>query len=586
MSESLQLAVAAHQAGNLAEAERLYRATLAAEPRQPDALALLGVLVSGKGDHAAALALIAEALRLDPQAALFHLHHGNILMAAGEDATAAFRRAVALQPTMAAAHYNLGNALRVAGAWAEAEAAYVQTLRLAPEHAEARNNLALCHEQAGRLDDALRELQETVARHEDYAEGWLNLCNIAEKTGDYALSCRAGVKAAALTPQNASAWLGLGVALNRLERHEEALEAYRRALACRPDWLEAWDNIGQSYQFLNRLDEAEAAYRKTVELAGQGIADEDTRRPDEREYGNRHWHLALLELLKGDYRRGFARYRARFGEVGGLCRPAYRQPVWQGEPLCGKTILVMDEQGMGDCLMMARYLPLLKAQGARVKFLVHAALAPLFAGWAGADAVIAHGQPVGDFDCYASIFDLPYGFGTVLETIPNRTPYLPAIAPVPLEAGDGLKVGVVWAGAPKHKHDGRRSVPLAQFATLFDAPEAWFFSLNRDVRRGDAELLTRYPVTDLTARLHHFGDLAACVAAMDMIVTCDTATAHLAGGMGKPVWTLLPFAPDWRWLTARTDSPWYPTMRLFRQPRSGDWASVMAAVRDALGRRG
>ncbi len=586
-SNQLEQAMDAHRAGNLTEAEALYRAVVQSEPNHPDALALLGVVTGDKGNLAEAVRLIEQAIKLDPKAALFKFYLGNALMAAGDmkRAMVAFRQSIVLEPNMAQAHYNLGNALRAAELWDEAGAAYLKTLKLMPAHAEARNNLALVYEHQDRFADAVLALQQVVKDHPDYAEGWCNLCNLAEKNGDYELSLQAGKKATALAAYNPSVWLGMGVALNRLERHEEALGSYQTALKLRPDWVEVWDNLGQTYQFMNRLDEAEAAYRKTIELAGQVVEGEDTRRVDERGYGNRHWHLALLQLLKGDYKCGLARYRARFSEVGGLKRPPYPQPVWQGEDLNGKTILVTDEQGMGDCLMMARYLPLLKQRGARVKFLIHPVLVPLFEGWSGADEVIARGQPVVDFDYHASIFDLPYAFGTTLDTVPSKVPYLPLLssdAATQLTGNDKTKVGVVWAGAPKHKHDARRSIPLKIFAALFATPNVEFFSINRDMRPGDTELLLQHSITDLAPNLNHFGDLGRFVNQMDLIITVDTATAHLAGGMGKLVWTLLPFAPDWRWLTARDDSPWYPTMRLFRQEKSGDWAGVINKVNQNL----
>ncbi len=587
IASPLDQAVAAHRAGNLAEAERLYRAALAANSQNADAWALLGVVLEARGEAAQAIACINQALQIDPHAALFHFYLGNALMTAGDakQAAAAFRQTIALQPNMPQAHYNLGNALRTAEMWDEAAQAFAKTLQLAPSHVESRNNLALVYEKKGQLPEAVLELMQAVKSQPAYAEGWLNLCNLAEKKGDYELSLQAGQSAAILMPQNPSCWLGIGVALNRLERHEEALASYQKALALKPDWIELWDNIGQTYQFLNRLDDAEVAYRKTVVLAGQTIKDEDTRRVDEREYGNRHWHLALLELLKGDYKRGFARYRARFEEVGSLKRPNWPRPVWQGENLNGKTLLVGDEQGLGDCLMMARYLPILKAKGARIKLLVNPVLAPLFEGWTGADEVIARGNSVSGFDFHVSIFDLPYVFGTTLNDIPAQVPYLPV--PMPDESTrlnfDGrLKLAVVWAGAPKHKHDARRSLPLEIFAELFSETDAQFFSLNRDMRPGDEETLARFPVTNLAPRLRHMGDAARFMAQMDLVITCDTAPAHLAGGMGKKVWTLLPFAPDWRWLIGRDDSPWYPTMRLFRQTQSGDWAGVITRARKTL----
>ena len=341
----------------------------------------------------------------------------------------------------------------------------------------------------------------------------------------------------------------------------------------------------------NRLEEAEVTFRKTVEVAGQTIPDEDGRFVDEREYGNRHWHLALVELLRGKYQQGFKRYRARFKDVGGLKRPNFARPVWQGESLSGKTILVQDEQGFGDTLMLARYLPLMKAQGAKILFSVHPVLQPFFDGWQMPDGVpvierlLVHGDKIGDYDLHCSVFDLPYCFDTTLETIPAQVPYLPEPEPAAgcaLPDTGQLRIGIVWGGSPLHLNDARRSVPLPVFARLFDNKNLKFFSLNRDLKAGDAEALPSYHVTDLAPRLKTFKDAARFIMQMDLVITCDTATAHLAGGLGKPVWILLPFAPDWRWLTDRQDTPWYRQARLFRQPRTGDWQTIIEQASEAL----
>lgn len=584
---SLGQAIAAHRAGHYDDAEKRYRLVLKANPQNPDALALLGVVLTETKRTDEGLALLEKALVLDPQAALFHFYKGNALLVDGifEQAVSAYEEALRLQPQTPLFQYNLGNALRALNRWQEAATAYEETLRKEPQHAEARNNLALTHEHFGRLQEAQDMLARSVQDHPSYAEGWLNLCRVAERNGAFDLSLHAGQQATALAPRNASAFLGIGVALNRLERHGEALAAYRTALDLKPDWVEVWDNIGQTHQFLNQLNEAATAFRKTMELSGQTLADDDVLHGDESVFGNRHWHLALLELLQGDLRLGFARYRARFSDLG-VKRPSYAQSLWRGEELRGRTILVYDEQGMGDCLMMARYLPLLKQRGAHVKLHVQSALVPLLEGWSGVDEIIPRGKDVGAFDMYASIFDLPYAFGTTLDSVPHDTPYLPVLksdVDTLLEPTEKRKIGIVWAGAPKHKHDARRSVPLAVFASLFDLPDCQFYNLNRDLREGDVSLLAQHTnVVDLVPRLRHFGDLARFVAQMDLIITCDTATAHLAGGMGKNVWTLLPFAPDWRWLCDRVDSVWYPTMRLFRQARSGDWVGVLVQVKGQL----
>ena len=585
MTESLQRAIAAHQSGNLAEAERLYRDVLAAEPDQVDALALLGVALDAAGDPAQAIAYIEKAIRLDPNAALFKLHLGNALMTAQRyaEAAIAFGQAILMQPHMPQAYFNFGNALRKTEDWPGAIAAYRQAVRQNPGYAEAYNNLALALIHEKQYDEAVAAARKSAEVAPDFGDAWLTLCNVAEQVKDFGTALEAGKRVVQLMPENHKAWFGYGVALNRLGRHEEAIDVYKRASALKPERADIWDNLGQTYQSLNRLEEAEATFRKTVEVAGQVIADEDAREIAEEEYGNRHWHLALIELLQGKYKQGFARYRARFEDVGGLQRAKFPQPLWRGENLAGKTILICDEQGFGDTLMFARYLPLLKAQGARVVFSVHPALEPLFRNWSGADQIIVHDTKPPAFDFHATTFDLPHRFGTTLETVPAEVPYLPVPNPLPLAGRENVKkIAVVWGGSPLHKNDENRSIPLKLFAEIFKEPRAQFYSLNRDLKPGDAELLPRLPVIDLAPRIRNFADAAGFMQQSDLVITCDTASAHLAGGLGRPVWTLLPFAPDWRWMIGRDDSPWYPTMRLFRQTKAGRWEDVVERVREAL----
>jgi tetratricopeptide (TPR) repeat protein len=583
----LQQAIQQHQNGNLSEAESLYRGVLAETPDQADALALLGIVCGMTGRNDEAIACVEKATQIDPKAALFWFHLGTVRMNAKKlpEAIEAFRQAIALQPGFAPAYYNIANAQRALADWSGAMVSYQQAIQANPQYAEAYNNLALTLAHEKKFEEAQMQAAKSVEVAPTYGDGWLTLCNVAEANKNFELAAHAGEQNIKIQPNNHRAWFGYGVALNRLDRHNEAIAAYTRALELKPERADIWDNLGQTYQSLNRLDEAEATFRKTIEVAGQTIAGDGLREIEEKEYGNRHWHLALMELLRGKYKSGFARYRSRFEDVGGLKRPHFSRPVWKGESLQGKTILVCDEQGFGDTLMLARYLPLMRQQGARIIFSVHPVLESLFKNWQGADEVVVHGAVIAQYDYYASVFDLPHRFGTTLQSVPNNVPYLPkprpGDAPI-LEDTAKQKVGVVWGGNPLHSNDSRRSVPLKRFAEIFSANDVQFYSLNRDMKAGDAEVLRHYPVIDLAPKLQVFADCARVIDQLDLVITVDTAMAHLAGGMGKMVWTLLPFAPDWRWLTAGTDSPWYPTMRLYRQPNVGDWKTVVHLVETDL----
>jgi tetratricopeptide (TPR) repeat protein len=500
------------------------------------------------------------------------------------EAVTALKRATSALPHVAQIHYNLANALRSIDDWVGAIAHYRETLRIDAHFLHGYNNLALSLVHEKQFDEALLLARQAVALNDRYGEGWLTLCNIAEKVKEYLLALEAGEKAVELMPESHYAWFGYGVALNRANRDAEAVIAYQHALKLNPARADIWDNLAQTYQSLNRLDEAEAAYRKAIEIDNQIIADEDRRAIDESEYGNRHWHLALIELLRGKYIQGFARYRARASAIKELKRLSMPFPLWKGEDIRGKTLLVCDEQGYGDTLMLARFLPALKAKGARVAFSVHKVLVPLFQNWDSADFIIPHNGTMPLCDYFCSSFDLPHLLGITLDNLPHTVPYLPVLAP---DAVTRLppakhKIGVVWGGSPLHLNDSKRSIPLAVFADLFTVPDITFYSFNRDLKKGDENLLPDYPIENLVPRLTDFAAAARLIGQMDLVITCDTATAHLAGGLGKETWVLLPFAPDWRWLTTRSDSPWYPTMRLFRQPASGDWHSVIAEVKRAL----
>jgi len=578
--------MAAHQTGNMSEAERLYRAVLDVEPNNADACALLGVVVGARGDFVSAIEWEDKAVSFDPSSGLLHFHRGTVLMAAQKlpEAIEAFSRAIFLQPNAPQIHFNFANALRANEEWANAITQYREALRLDPKFLSALNNLSLSLVHEKQYDEARTLAERAVAINPSYGDGWLSLCNVAEKLKDYATALVAGKHAVDLMPDNHFAWFGYGVALNRLNRDEEAVETYKRALALNPSRTDIWDNLAQTYQALNRLEEAEETFRKTVEVAGQTIPDEETRDVDESNYGDRHWHLALIELLRGKYKQGFARYRSRGFSIPELKRKTMPFPLWKGEDLKGKSLLVCDEQGFGDTMMLARFLSVLKAQGARIVFSVHKVLKPLFVGWNGADLIIAHEDKIPTCDYFCSSFDLPHRLGATLEKLPRNVPYLPVLSPndATVLSEKGYKIGVVWGGSPLHLSDKKRSIPLALFADLFSAPDVTFYSFNRDFKPGDAELLPHFEIKNLAPLLTDFATSARLIGQMDLVITCDTATAHLAGGLGKKVWIMLPFAPDWRWLINRDDSPWYPTARLFRQPKPEDWQSVISSVKTAL----
>ncbi len=364
-------------------------------------------------------------------------------------------------------------------------------------------------------------------------------------------------------------------------RLDEAVASIQRALALAPDLVEAHINLGNARKSQRKVDEAAEAYTRALSL--------DPANPEA------HWNFAQVLLLMGRLGEGWAEYawRTKCEEFSAV-NWNFKQPLWDGSDLNGRTVLLYAEQGFGDTIQFLRYLPMVAAQGAAkgggVILQCPAPLTRLFEA-APAAAGIQLVTEIGDtpFDLQAPLHTLPGLFATTLDTIPADVPYLrpPGDTPPALDSSGGLKVGLVWGGDPKHKNDANRSLGFERFTPLLDMEGVDFYSLQvgergGDIRNNQALGGLEGKITDLGKGLSDFADTAAAVGQLDLVITVDTSVAHLAGALGAPVWTLLPWVPDWRWLLDRDDSPWYPTMRLFRQPAAGDWDAVIGEVGAAL----
>ncbi len=378
-------------------------------------------------------------------------------------------------------------------------------------------------------------------------------------------------------PNHAGAWLNLGIALTALDRHEEAEAAIRRALALNPDAAPAWASLGALLVQALRIAEALAAYDNSVRLDPEAAAFRHDRALTHLRAGNFAAGWEGLRSRKPEEERVLARMGVHGAEWG---------PEWDGEEIAGRTLLLCATQGLGDAIQFARYIPLLARAGARTVLCCHPSLHRLLSGVEGLAATIAPGDPLPPHDGWASLMSLPRLFATTARTIPFAAGYL-AADPVRVAAwrahlgpGPGRKrtIGLVWAGNPDHVNDARRSMPPAALAPILAAPGLRFASL----QPGADPAWLGIPVLDLAQRPTDFAETAAALFALDLLITVDTASAHLAGALGRPAWVALPYAPDWRWQTARSDSPWYASLRLFRQPRPGDWASVAAAISASL----
>ena len=464
-----------------------------------------------------------------------------------------------------------------AGRLHEAEQLYRQILAQQPEHAGAMQFLGVIANQVGRNDIAVGLIRRAIGLNPNVAEAYNNLGNALKDQGQLDEAIAAFRQALALNPNLPEAHNNLGSALKDQGQLDEAIAAYRQAIALRPTYADAHNNLGNALKDQGQLDEAVAAFRQAIAL-----------KPDYAEF---HFNLSLSLLTSGDFQQGWEEHEWRW-KCKEFPTPArnFPQPQWDGCPLEGRTLLLHTEQGHGDAVQFIRYLPLVEQRGGRIIIECQAELQRLIRPIAGRCQIVVSGQPLPIFDLHCPLLSLPRVFGTNLDNIPNNVPYLRADAE---DAGRWqrrladhsplVKVGLGWAGSPAHRNDCNRSMKLATLAPLGQVPGARFFSL----QKGEAAAETKTPpagmeLVDWTQELKDFADTAALIANLDLVIAVDTAVVHLAGAMGKPVWTLLPFVSDWRWLLERQDSPWYPSMRLFRQPRIGDWDGVITRVVEAL----
>ncbi len=571
LRQKLTEAAQHHQAGRLREAEAVYRAVLRAAPEHASTHYNLAVALRGLGENEAAAAQYRRALALKPDNAKAHSNLAIILAEQGRPAEAEthYRQAIAVQPDHANAHYNLANLLRQQGRVGEAIGHYQRSLKVNPDDPDAHNNLGIALAADGDQSEAVAAFEHALALRPDFAEAWNNLAATLEQQGDLAAAGRACLRALALVPGYADAHYNLGHVLDVEDKVEDAESRYRLAVAIDPSHAKAHNNLGFLLQRQGRLDEALARYERAQALD-----------PD---YADAHWNEALARLLTGDFAIGWRKYawRARRPETPSR---TFAEPAWDGGNIAGRTILLYAEQGMGDAMQFIRYAPLVKDRGARVVVECHPELRRLFATAAGTDALAGRGDALPAFDCHASLLDVPALLGTALETVPAGIPYLhaePALIAEwrsRLEGSGALKVGLAWRGNPAHANDRRRSVPAQTMARLAAADGVSWFCLQPDARPDELAAFAPSMLNDCGKLLRDWADTAALIAALDLVITVDTSVAHLAGALGKPAWVLLPFAPDWRWLLDREDSPWYPTLRLFRQAEAGEWEEVLERV--------
>lgn len=572
--------------GRTAEAETCYLRAVELDSGHAAAHLALGNLYRATLRPAQAEAAYRRALEIDPRCAPYHNNLGVLLKDSrrAEEAEAAYRQALALKPDYVEAWNNLGNLLMAGERLQDAEDAYRKAIELKPDYAQAYANLGVLLTQAGRPQEAEDILRRGLSVSAGHAQSWNSLAELLREQGRTAEAEAAYQRTIALNPHNAAAHNHLGILLAHAWRVPEAEAAYDEALRLMPGYSDALNNLGALYQVTNRREQAEAAFRQALLATPPPPAA--------------RLNLASLLLASGRLEEGWPLYEARLDPRLPEPRqdaPQLPFPCWNGEPLAGKSLVVWTEQGFGDSIQVARYGVVLKAMGVRrLTFVCLPSLKVLLQTAAGFDAVLTDGANFPDHDYWVFALSLPLHLGTRLDNIPASLPYLHA-GPArvarwkPLLPQRGFKVGLVWKGAKDHRNDLNRSLPsLASLAPLWEVPEVSFVSLQK--RQGEQEAMAPPPGQPLLALGHDmkdFADTAAIVSELDLVICVDTAVAHLAGALGKPVWVLLPaWGTDWRWLQDRGDSPWYPgVMRLFRQKTPGDWSATVMEVAQALQER-
>jgi tetratricopeptide (TPR) repeat protein len=573
--------IAHMQSGRYLDAQLCCRQALAADANHADTLHLMGLLSLHARQYDHAVEWIARAIRQNPKS--------NYLASLGttlqqqqryEEALKVFDKAVQLKPDDAELWRQLGDILVQLARFDQALPIYQQVLKLNPRHPDALYKSGALLNQFGRYQEAIASLDlscEVLPDHVPTLQARARtLCNLRR----FEESVAEGIRAYQLDPYNADTPNNIGTALGQLGRVEEALGWFDKALEIQPGSVAALDNKIIALIYLHRFDEVFAIYdhMKSLRLDSEKTV----------------WNVSVAHLLTGNFEKGWPGHQARL-KLPSATYPKIPQPMWLGEEkIAGKTILIAADEGLGDTIQFVRYVPMLAERGARVLLAVQDPLHGLLSGLRGVShcAPISAASTLPAFELHCPISSLPLAFGTRLDTIPSAASYLPCPPRRGVQAWEdrlgphtGLRVGLVWAGSPTHTNDHNRSIPLRVLSRILEV-DASFVSLQKDVRPDDkATLLERSGIIDLTADLTDFAETAALISCLDLVITVDTSVAHLAGALGCPTWILLPYTPDYRWLLGRDDSPWYPSVRLFRQTETREFESVLERVRDELRER-
>ncbi len=610
--KSIQDAIEKHIAGNLQEAEAIYQSILKEQPDEPDALHLLGLLAHQVGNNAASVDLIERAISVRNDVPDFYFHCGSAYQALDrrdlaikryeqalainpdyfdvlnnlglllhgmgqlKEATRRYEQALAVNPNFAEAYNNLGNIIQEMNRPDEAIRRYEQALAIDPDYAEAHNNLGLSLLKSDSHAEAVSHFKRALILNPDYAEAHNNLANSFQESKLFEKAIYHYEQAINIKPDYAEAHNNLGLVLQKKELRDDAINYYKKAINIKPDYAEAHYNLGNILQEEVELKEAVYHYEQAINI-----------KPD---YAEAHYNLGFANLLNGSLEKGWDHYEWRYKtpEHKSITRN-FSQPQWDGSSLNNQTILLHAEQGLGDTIQFIRYLPMIAEAGGKIIVECDPGLIHLFTDYAKIATFIGKGEPIPDFDVHSSLMSLPKIFGTSYESIPSDTNYINSNSRLVsswkerLSGTNTFNVGIFWQGNKNYNRDKSRSIPLKQFEAILTVEKTEFVSLQKgDGQEQISENGFSHLISDYTSEMDNeekFADTVAIINSLDLIIGTDTSIIHLAGAMGKPTWILLAYHPDWRWMLNIESSPWYPTMKLFRQQKKDDWESVINRVK-------
>jgi Flp pilus assembly protein TadD len=493
------------------------------------------------------------------------------------EALQCFEKILTRPPADPLALWQCGRALFALKQFSRAVTCIEKAVAVRPNDAQLRFDLGAAYENATRHTDAAASYRAATVLMPNWAKAWSHLGYSLGLSRNFA-DGEAALRHALTFPDYRIETLHhLGLQYAAMSRHSEAIEYFLEAIRGRPAFFQAWNHLGNALAEQNQLEEALFAYEESLKIESKNAS------------AKFNWSLTCLRHGKLN-REVWLRYEYRWVALNLSPQRNFQQPLWHGEaPIANQSILLHADQGLGDTIQLVRYAAGIAGRGATVHIEVQKELKALLQGVAGAASVFSEGEPLPHFDQHCPLLSVPFAEDTRLETIPAEVPYLTAPADridrwrPHFPPQSRLRVGVVWRGNPKHKNDANRSIAFDAFRAIFDTENCDFVCLQIGLNPAESAVISAHPqCVNHTDNIRDFCDTAAIVSHLDLVIAVDTSVAHLVGALGKPIWLMLPFCPDWRWLLDRDDSPWYPTMRLFRQPAVGDWDSVIQSVRSEL----